>query len=143
MVHELVQVFTGELKLTEPLPLMASDRRFTGSITVTFCFATPLPDAALTDAAISYVPSAYGAGTPSASVVVAVWPGARVNALVPKAFDHSVGALAPRLTVCDAQELLSLFFTDTLNVAVEPYSVAVPVGEAVAVGAAATQGTAP
>ena len=49
MVHELVQVFDGELKLTEPEPLRASDRRFTGSITVTFCFAEPLPDVALAE----------------------------------------------------------------------------------------------
>jgi hypothetical protein len=53
VVHELVQVFTGELKLTEPLPLMASDRRFTGSITVTFCFAVALPDLAEAEAVTS------------------------------------------------------------------------------------------
>jgi hypothetical protein len=66
-----------------------------------------------------------------------------LNEPVPNAFDHPEGAVAPRLTVCEAQEPLSLFFTEMLNVALEPYSVAVPVGEAVTVGAAATQGTAP
>lgn len=142
-MQELVQVFAGELKLTEPLPLIDSDRRLTGSITVTFCLATPLPEAELADVAISYVPSGYGAGTPSTSVVVALWPGARVNELLPKLFDQPVGALAPRLIICEPHALPSLFFTETLNVALDPYSVAVPVGEAVTVGAACVQVTPP
>jgi hypothetical protein len=53
VAHELVQVFTGELKLTEPLPLIASDRRFTGSITVTFCRAVAPPDLSVADVVTS------------------------------------------------------------------------------------------
>ena len=66
-----------------------------------------------------------------------------MHELAPNVLVQPVGAVAPRPIVCEAQEPLSLFFTETLNRALEPHSVEVPVGEAVMVGAAVTQGIAP
>jgi len=78
------------------------------------------------EAAISYVPSAYGAGTPSASVRRRrLARSAKVNALVPKALRplaRRAGTGGSRSAM--AHELLSsVLRQDTLNVAVEPYSV--------------------
>ena len=78
-----------------------------------------------------------------ASVVVADCPGASVNDPWPNVVDQPAGAVAASATPWDAHEELSLFFTETLSVAVEPYTVDVPVGDAVTVGAARTHGTAP
>lgn len=131
-MHEDVQALTGELNATEPLPLRDRVSRFVGSTTVTARVSAPeRPELVLrADAVTSYVPSAYGAGIATESVVCSCCPAEIVGDALPKDPDQPIGNVVARFIVSGAQPAELVFCTVTLKRAEAPYAAATPVGEA-------------